>query len=315
MAPSDAELTRAAQAGEVSALGLLLARHRPALLATAYGVLGYYGPDAEDAVQETAVIALRRIGDLRDPEAVGAWLRTVVRNACRMRLRQPIPVPVDDDGFVALPSTEPDPAELLERHVTRDWVWQAVAELSPPLRLALMLRYFTGVTAYRDIADICGVPVGTVRSRLADARGKLARSLLETADAAHDDVRPLTESRRREAEQTLDAARRGDFRAALAAHWSPTVESTWPRGHRTTGYDYLVRAMETDLADRVQQRLTNVVAARDLTIWEVDLVNPADDPFHCPPAAVWVQHLAAGRVQRFRLHHARRPAPATAPAA
>ncbi|MFY1670143.1 RNA polymerase sigma factor [Plantactinospora sp. WMMB334] len=309
MQPTDAGLVRAAQAGEVSALGLLLTRHRPALLAVAYGVLGY-GPDAEDAVQETAVIALRRIGDLRDPGAAGPWLRTVVRNACRTRLRAATPVPLD--GLASLPSTEPDPADLLDGHATGDWVWQALAELSPPLRLVLMLRYFTGVTAYQEIADACGVPVGTVRSRLADARGKLARALLATADAAHDDVLPLARSRRREAEETLDAARRGDFAAALAAHWSPTVESSWPRGHRTIGYDYPVRAMERDLTDRVHQRLTNVVAARDITIWEVDLVNPADDPFHCPPGAVWVQHLWAGRVQRFRLHHARRPAPVPA---
>ncbi|WP_422770080.1 RNA polymerase sigma factor [Plantactinospora sp. WMMC1484] len=306
---TDAGLVRAAQAGEVSALGLLLTRHRPALLAVAYGVLGY-GADAEDAVQETAVIALRRIGDLRDPEAVGPWLRMVVRNACRMRLRAAGPVPLD--GLASLPSAEPDPADLLDRHAVRDWVWHALADLSPPLRLVLMLRYFTGVTAYQDIADACGVPVGTVRSRLADARGKLARALLATADAAHDDVRSLARSRRQEAEETLDAARRGDFAVALAAYWSPTVESSWPRGHRTTGYDYLVRVMENDLADRVQQRLTNVVAARDITIWEVDLVNPPDDPFHCPPGAVWVQHLAAGRVQRFQLHHARRPTPVPA---
>ena len=84
--PTGEDLVHAARTGDVSALGLLLARHRPAMLAAAMSVAGY-GPDAEDAVQEASVIALRRIGDQRDPAVAGAWLRTVVRNVCRMQHR------------------------------------------------------------------------------------------------------------------------------------------------------------------------------------------------------------------------------------
>ncbi|MFF4726973.1 sigma factor [Streptomyces mirabilis] len=82
----DEELTRRAQAGETGALGLLLARHQAPMRAVAMSLLGY-GPDAEDVVQDAALTVLRRIGDVRDPAAVGAWLRAVVRNAARMRLR------------------------------------------------------------------------------------------------------------------------------------------------------------------------------------------------------------------------------------
>ncbi|MER6223080.1 sigma factor [Streptomyces sp900105755] len=64
----DAVLTRAAQAGEVAALGLLLERHRAGMRAVALSLLGT-GPDAEDVVQDAALTALRRIGDVRDPGA------------------------------------------------------------------------------------------------------------------------------------------------------------------------------------------------------------------------------------------------------
>ena len=82
MPGGDAELTRAAQRGEVAALGLLLERHEAAMRAVALSILGP-GPDAEDVVQDAALTALRSIGDVRDPDAVGAWLRTIVRNRCR----------------------------------------------------------------------------------------------------------------------------------------------------------------------------------------------------------------------------------------
>lgn len=312
--PTDVDLVRAAQAGDVSALGSLLARHRAALLAVAIGVAGY-GPDAEDAVQEASMIALRRIGDLREPAAVGSWLRTVTRNACRMRYRSPAHLPLDAGLAEVLPSAEPDPTELLGRHATRDWVWHAMGQLSLPLRLVLMLRYFTGVTAYRDIAAACGVPVGTVRSRLSEARGKLTRALLATADTAHGDVRAVTAERRRHTEELLGAVRHGAPASALASSWLPTVAVSGPGGMRAEGYVQVARSLEQDLVDGVEHHLTNVVASGDLTVCEFTLRSPPDDPFHCPPGAAWVMHLRSGWVERARLFHVRRQSPEHARAA
>ncbi|WP_245771709.1 RNA polymerase sigma factor [Actinacidiphila guanduensis] len=96
-APRDADLVRAAQAGDAGSLGLLLARHRAPMYAVALAFLGH-SQDAEDAVQEAAVLALRRFGDIRDPEAAGPWLRMVVRNVCRAQLRRMSAVPVADVG-------------------------------------------------------------------------------------------------------------------------------------------------------------------------------------------------------------------------
>lgn len=307
MAPADVDLVREAQSGDAGSLGLLLARHQADMRAVALSILGY-GPEAEDAVQEAALVVLRRIGDVRDPRAVAPWLRAIVRNICRMHLRTRRAVPVDDLESLLPPGGEPDPGEILDRYATRDWVWRAMEELSPNLRLVTMLRYFTQVTAYEHIAELCGVPVGTVRSRLNQARAKMSEALLATASLAYDDVAALTEARRREAEEILGAARRGSFAEALAAHWSPEVEVCWSRGKRTRGFDYLVRAMERDLDDGVRHDLGGVVAGREVIIWETELTNPPDDPFHCPPAAVWVQFLEAGRVRRFRLFHPRRDA-------
>ena len=308
-APTDEDLVCAARAGDASAIGVLLARHRANLLAIAVSLVGY-GPDAEDAVQEASMIALRRIGELRDPAAAGPWLRTVVRNVCRLRHRSPEALPLDEGFAAVLRSAEPDPAELLERHATRDWIWHALEELPSHLRLVAMLRYFTGMSAYQDIADACGVPVGTVRSRLHEARGRLERALLAAADAAHGDVRAVTEARRRDMEELLGAMRRGELPSALAASsWSPTIEISGPPGFQAQGYGLLVRQLDQDLAEGVGYRLTGVVASRDLTVLEFEMLSPRDDPYHCPPGAGWVLHLRSGWVERARLFHLRRQSP------
>jgi RNA polymerase sigma factor (sigma-70 family) len=84
---SDAELGSLARAGDMQALAGLLERCRPSLYATAIGLLGNRA-DALDAVQDTFVVALVRLAELRHPGAARAWLHTVLRNVCLMRIRQ-----------------------------------------------------------------------------------------------------------------------------------------------------------------------------------------------------------------------------------
>ncbi|MFB7495396.1 RNA polymerase sigma factor [Streptomyces sp. NPDC056161] len=308
----DAALTRAAQAGDVTALGLLLERHRAGMRAVALSILGP-GPDVDDVVQDAAVTALRRVGDVREPGAVGAWLRMIVRNAARSLLRGSASLAVRPLDALDLPATDAGPERLLERHTMRDWIWEAIEELTPALRLPLVLRHFsTIVTSYEQIAEVCGVPVGTVRSRLSQGRAKLATALAATADAPHGDTAKRTRATRAEAHETLAAAERGTFGTLLAERWSPEVALV--RGNDPVGgHGLLVRSMDSDVEAGVRQRLVHAVAGRSLVVWEMDISNPADRPEHCPPAVAWLMTLdPAGRVHRLRLFHPK-PYRATSP--
>ena len=301
-APTDAELVRAAQAGNPASLGLLLERHRAGMQAVALSLLGYQ-TEAQDAVQHAMLVALQRLGDLRDPSAAGAWLRAIVRNACRMRQRAVRSYVIDGSVDATLLSDELSPDEVLDRHALRDWAWYAMEELSEPLQLVIMLRYFSDVSSYQQIAALCGVPVGTVRSRLNQARQKLSASLLATAGAAHDDATVLAARRRREAGELLAAAERGEFGAALADSWSADVALAGPPGLAGRGRQILVQAMESDLEAGVRQRLAHLTASRDITIMECDLLSPPWDPEHCPSGVVWLLFLRHDRVVRARLFH------------
>ncbi|MGW4823249.1 RNA polymerase sigma factor [Streptomyces sp. NPDC004227] len=301
--PEDAALTRAAQAGDVAALGQLLERHRAGMRAVALSVLGP-GPDVDDVLQDAAVTALRRVGDVRDPAAVGAWLRMIVRNASRSLLRGTVPArPIDD---LDLPAAESGPEHLLERHALRDWIWEAIDQLSPTLQLPMLLRHFSvGVTPYERIAEACGVPVGTVRSRLNQGRSKLSAALAATADAPHGDAAQRMRASHIEAGETLAAAERGHFGRLMTERWSPDVLLL--RGNEPVGdRELLVRGMDGDLEVGVRQRLVHAVAGRSVVIWEMELLNPADHPDHCPPSVAWLLTLDdAGRPHRLRLVHPR----------
>lgn len=292
----DSELVHCARNGDVAALGVLLGRYEAGMRAVALSVLGY-GPDAEDAVQDAMVTAVRRIGDVRDPDAVGAWLRATVRNNCRMRLRSRHPVPVADPGWFLAPVGGAD--ELIERAELRDWVWFAIGELSERDRLVTMLRHFSSVTSYEQIALVCGLPIGTVRSRLSHAHRKLTDLLRASAERAFPDSAAHTEARRREATDAIAAAMRGDFRDVVGELWWPDAGMTVPAAGKGGGTEFALRGMECDLESGVRQRLISVVASEDVLIWETELISD-----HCPPGAVWLHRLDKGRVRGLTLAHA-----------
>lgn len=298
----ESELVRDAQNGEATALAVLLGRHEAGMRAVALSLLGY-GPDAEDAVQDAMVTAIRRIGDVRDRDAAGAWLRTLVRNNCRTRLRTRRPTPVADPEHFLPPADAPGPDELLEQAAVRDWVWHAIGDLSQADRVVLLLRHFSGVTSYDQIAALCGVPVGTVRSRLSHARRKLLTALRATADLTHPDSSARSEARRREATDAVAAAMCGDFPQVVGELWWPDASFTARSPGLHGGIDLALNGMECDLQAGVRQRLVSVVAGDDVLIWETELISPASDPGHCPPNAVWLHSLDRGRVRSITLFH------------
>lgn len=270
---SDGDLVRLAQLGDTNALGTLLARHMAGMKAVALSTVGF-GPDAEDAVQEASLRVLERIGDLRDPEAVGAWLHAVVRNVCRMQLRRAarlVPKETVDD----LPSGDPSPDSFLERHALRDWMWHSIGELPEPLQLTAMLRYFSGLPSYENVAAASGVPVSTVRSRLHKARAKLSDALLATADRSHGDADAFTAERHREEQELFEAAQKGELRKFAAETWSPDVE-VYVRESRRPEIGELLMALESDLEAGMQPRVVRTIASSDITIWENEMIFHED---------------------------------------
>ena len=301
---SDAALVRAAQAGDTAGLGALLERHRSRLHAIAVSVVGH-GPAAEDAVQETFLIALRRIGELRDPAAARAWLAAILVNVCRGELRRP--AARVEVGVGPWELSGPDTAaRAIDDGALRDWVWTALERLSEPLRLVVLLRYFSGASSYEAIAEVCGVPVGTVRSRLSAAKAKLAEELLETAAAAHDEADARWRDAAQLGEAYLRLQRDGDVSAFDGVLARDVAYVMYDRiEHR--GATRYARALVSDFEDGVRSRVSHVIPGSDVTVVEAWLDSPPEQPLHCPPALTQVHFHRDGPTSRIVSHYAPRP--------
>jgi RNA polymerase sigma-70 factor (ECF subfamily) len=304
---SDAELVRAAQAGEIAALGLLLERHRARLLAVASSHLGP-GAAAEDAVQDTFVIALRRIGDVREPAAAGAWLQAVVRSVCLQVLRRPIvEESVAEPGEPAGALQPGDVERALERTVLREWLWTALGRLSEPLRLAVLLRHFSSASSYEAIAALSGVPVGTVRSRLAAAKQQLADALLATAEAEHADWRRDARERVLALQEGYEALARGGGPGCLADAIAEDVVFALGDGRRRRGRAGLEAGLGSDFEAGVRWRPRQIVAGPGILVAEAWLDSPPEAPDHCPPEATQVHLEKDGRTRQMTSYYGARP--------
>jgi RNA polymerase sigma factor (sigma-70 family) len=136
--------------------------------------------DAADAVQECYLRALRHFDSYRGP-AMKPWLLAILRNVCKAEFARRAAQPMAAEPKENEPSAEATPpwqepplspeAELLRRHDGAT-IRRLIAALPEPFREAVVLRDINDLS-YREIAEVVGVPVGTVMSRLARARSML----------------------------------------------------------------------------------------------------------------------------------------------
>jgi len=138
------------------------------------------GPQAEEVVQIACLRALQSFDGFRGDNARG-WLLAIVRNAFYSSLRGPerraTEAAEDLDPAMTPRATEPDPETLALVAADMRLLRAGLRELAPPFREALVLREIEGLS-YKEIAEIAGVPIGTVMSRLARARLQVQRFLI-----------------------------------------------------------------------------------------------------------------------------------------
>ena len=309
---SDAELVRTAQRGDATSLGILLERHRAPLYALALRFLGY-GPDAQDAVQDAFLIALRTIDRLREPEAVGGWLRGILRNVCLRRLRERKQGEISfEEGLprgVGSGLLESSVEETIDRLAMREWVWSALGRLPEDLQVTAMLRYFSGHCSYGEISATLGVPMGTVKSRLNMAKLRLAEALLETASLGHDETRRLVEARANFFEAAYAEYNRAEGYDILASAYSEDMMFSLSDGRVfTRGYEFITKEWRETLEIGVNMRPEEVISSKDVAVIECDVESPPEYPEHCPPAISQVAVYRDGRIYRLHWYFPLRPA-------
>lgn len=163
----DETLAARAASGDRYSMEVLLRRHQRTIRTICHRIAAQHA-DGEDTTQLALIAVVRGIGSFDGRSRLTTWLHRVAVNTCldelRRRSRRPIPL--------ADPTAALSNAGSIEQVIDRADIDRALQRLSPDFRATVVLRDLCGLD-YDEIASVLDLPPGTVRSRLARARGAL----------------------------------------------------------------------------------------------------------------------------------------------
>ena len=183
MSADDHRLIAECLQGDTAAFGVLVRRHQDRLYHTVYRMVDN-ADDAHDVVQEAFLNAYQSLESFKGDSLFFTWLyRIAVNTAISWKRKRRVVVSIDA-GRNGEPAVDPaDPSDLsrpghaLEQAEQERRIHNALARLSPEHRAVLVMKDMEG-HKYEAMAEVLGVPIGTIRSRLHRARLEL-RELLE----------------------------------------------------------------------------------------------------------------------------------------
>jgi len=286
--------TRDAIRGDVNAFAVVFQIFRPRLQAHALYLVG--NPLAYDLVQDTFLAALTHISTLRDPEVVYPWLKKILVHQCYRALEREKALSAREKYSVGKEISESYIDRVVEEDSNKRQLYMVMSTLSPELRSCVLLRYFTDLNSYADIASILGVPIGTVRSRLASAREKLCAEFSHYHDPSDRALREATERAdyfRWVWDNLYDDA---NVRHNFFASMDPALEVRFTSGLTGTGKGLLQNEIQDDLHFGSRLKLRNVTNSGNLTVLEGENHNSAEYPDRCAPCTTLVFFDGPGAV-------------------
>lgn len=181
----EAQIIQQAQQGSIAAFNRLVMTYQGMAYNVAYRVIGTQ-EGAADACQDAFLKAFKSMGQYRGG-SFKSWLMRIITNTCYDQLRYKKRRPSDSlEALMENSGTEPvsmtssaeRPEDNVMRHELNDMLQQGINQLPEDQRIVLILNDVQGFS-YQEISEITGQPLGTVKSRLSRARGRLRDFLRE----------------------------------------------------------------------------------------------------------------------------------------
>jgi RNA polymerase sigma-70 factor (ECF subfamily) len=177
--PDERELLSRVIAQDLQAFERLYRMYRPRLTRFLGGIL--QRPQLiEEVLDDTMMVVWQTAGNFRGSSKPSTWIFAIAyRKALKAKARWPDPVEEEDRDTRT--SNDPAPDEQLHHRRLHDALIEAMTHLSPDHRAVVDLTYFHGM-GYRDIAEIVGCPVDTVKTRMFHARRRLKQTMSGSLD-------------------------------------------------------------------------------------------------------------------------------------
>jgi RNA polymerase sigma-70 factor (ECF subfamily) len=280
------DMANGLQTSGVDDIGEMFHRYQPSLYADALRICRDVHT-AKDAVQDTFILAYTNRHTLRNTERLYPWMRRILTNSCYQILRRERSIPIDDhiydDRFIY---------DSIESHIDesdeRLRLYDSLGRLSDELRSCMMLRYFSHINSYTDIAAVLGIPVGTVRSRLAAAREQLKSFYLRNNDPSDTAVRDAEEWNERYNYLWGRMYDDANVRNMIFEHFDRNTRVRFSGAKLQTGRHIIEREIDQDLFHGSRFEPTDIMTSGNISVIDGVCLNSKEYPDRCPPISTMV---------------------------
>jgi RNA polymerase sigma factor (sigma-70 family) len=293
---------KAARAGEEQAWACLYNQYYPGLYPIALGLCNHTQM-AKDAVQDAFVTAWLKMAQLKTNAAFGGWIRQIVIRNCYRGLRGLGGLDERNrEEMAANRLVEDGQTAKWDNMATHDRLYASMSCLPPSLHSTVMLRYFSGFQSYEDIARILCVPVGTVRSRLHQAKLKLVDEWQRHVDSGTSFFEQSEEWNHFYLTAFSAMHHHDNYKNRFVHHLQKDMQVVLAGGKQDNGRRLFEKMVMEDRSVGSWLAPVNVVSCGNISVVEARHFNSAEHPHHCPLRSVLVLYRNKKEVSKMNFH-------------
>lgn len=297
------EFVQAAKAGDSSAWNILYRQTEPWLYSIALRICGNT-PAAKDAVQDAFMMAYLKLPQLKDPAAFSGWIKKICINSCYRSLQQNRfnnsidNIPLESDTW-----WENELDKKIDALSSQTQLFDVMAKLPESLRSTLLLRYYTNYQSYEQIASILCIPVGTVRSRLNQAKIKMQEYWKSVAEINEKHFYEAEDWNRFYLENVGNSHYSSVARDKFLNHLNTNIKFVFSSGKTDYGRGVIARQIEEDICHGSRFGEVNIISNGSISVVEAQNINSVEYPDRCPVSTILVLYRDGKKVTQANLHN------------
>jgi RNA polymerase sigma-70 factor (ECF subfamily) len=296
------ELVNAARTGSAPAWNALYRQYYSGLYAVALHTCGNV-PAAKDAVQEAFTIAYLKLPQLKEAATFGSWIKKILIHHCYRDLQSTrLTTRLDSIGLESDGWWEDELDRKFDQLATQSRLYAALAGLPEVLRSALLLRYFSNFQSYEQMAAILSIPVGTIRSRLNQAKVKLTQQWQQHTDAGLKIVEECEDWNSFYKATYSGLHHQDSAKNQFINHLQKDIQIKLASNRTVTGNWFFERKVDEDLKVGSWLKADQVTSCGNISVIEASHYNSPEHPHHCPAHSVAVLYRQKGKVDKMHLY-------------
>ncbi|WP_018612562.1 RNA polymerase sigma factor [Segetibacter koreensis] len=299
------EFVKAALAGNTSAWNMLYRHNYARLYAKALSICSNTAA-AKDAVQDTFIQAYLKLNQLKDPAAFPGWLMTILMRSCYHTKQDNFLI--NYNNVFPLPKEkywEDEINNKIELFARQAKLYSTLCYLPDTLQSVLLLRYFSNWKSYEQMAKILSIPVGTVRSRLNQAKQKLREHWLKDSVDNEKAFQESNEWNHFYSNYFETVHFSLNNREKFIQHFDKNLELIFTSGKTAFGRKLIEKEIEEDLLHGSVFADVQVMTAGTLSIVEVRNIHSKEYPDRCPDSGIFVLYRRQNKVNRLNFHNSK----------